>query len=166
MTSSGPDLRDLVASVVKEMVGDLVKDAVRDQMRPGAPAAPPTPTAPSNIGGESVTVREHRVRTEAVRITNDAELDQFARQLLALFENPKNRQDLRAGRLTFRLAKASSSATPTGPATRIERGAVTERQVKTAAECGHRIILGRRAVLTPLGREKARALNVHIEKER
>lgn len=169
MTSSGPDLRDLVASVVKEMVGDLVKDAVRDTVR--APV-PPAPTAAepvsSAVGAEYVTPREPGARTEAVRITDDAELDQFTRQLLALFENPKSRQDLRAGRLRFRLATTagSSSGAPAGPATRIERGAVTERQVIAAAESGHRIILGRRAVLTPLGREKARALNVHIHKER
>lgn len=172
MTSPGPDLRDLVASVVKEVVGDLVKDAIRDTVHPSGTSDPilssVSPAGSSPVGDEFVAMREHGVRIEAARITDDAELDQFARRLLALFENPKNRQELRAGRLKFRLAKPSTSSAGVaiGPATRIERGAVTERQVKAAAESGHRIILGRRAVLTPLGREKARALNVPIEKER
>jgi hypothetical protein len=43
---------------------------------------------------------------------------------------------------------------------------VTERHVKAAAAAGARIALGRAAVLTPLAREKARALGVHVEKER
>lgn len=167
MTSSGPDLRALVASVVKEMLGELVEDAVRDTVRaPGATASACATAPEAQVPGtQFVTERDPELRTDAVRITDDTDLDQFARHLLTLFENPKSRQDLRAGRLRFRLARASSPA-PTGPVTRIERGAVTERQVKAAAETGGRIVLGRRAVLTPLGREKARALDVHIEKER
>lgn len=174
MSSSEHDLRALVASVVKEMVGDLVAEAVRDTVRPATPSGPgPAPStaasASSSVAGaELVAVREQGTRTETVRIADDVELNQFARRLLALFENPKSRQDLRTGRLSFRLTRAvgPTSGPATGPAVRIERGAVTERQVKAAAESGHRMILGRRAVLTPLGREKARAENVHIERER
>ncbi|UUW90032.1 hypothetical protein [Pimelobacter simplex] len=146
MTSS-PDLRALIADVVREVVADLAGPAARA-------AAPPAPPA----------LRE---RVEAVRIADDADLDRFARQLLALFENPKNRQDLKAGRLRFRLEGGTTSAVPEArPVQRIDTGAVTERQVKAAAEAGRRLVLGRRAVLTPLAREKARALGVPIEKER
>jgi hypothetical protein len=42
---------------------------------------------------------------------------------------------------------------------------VTERKVQEAAKAGGRIVLGRGAVLTPLAREKARALGVQIERE-
>jgi hypothetical protein len=49
---------------------------------------------------------------------------------------------------------------------RIERGAVTERAVQAAASAGVRLVLGPRAVLTPLARDRARALGVPIEKER
>jgi hypothetical protein len=49
---------------------------------------------------------------------------------------------------------------------RVERGAVTERTVARAAADGCRLVLGRRAVLTPLARDKARVLGVEIEKER
>ncbi len=51
------------------------------------------------------------------------------------------------------------------PATRIERGAVTERAVARAAKAGSRLVLGPRAVLTPLARDRARVLGVEIEKE-
>ena len=55
------------------------------------------------------------------------------------------------------------SATPDH---RIDRGAVTERAVQAAAGAGVRLVLGPRAVLTPLARDRARALGVPIEKER
>ncbi len=49
---------------------------------------------------------------------------------------------------------------------RIERGAVTERTVREGARHdGARRLLGRRAVLTPLARDKARSMGVEIEKE-
>jgi hypothetical protein len=49
---------------------------------------------------------------------------------------------------------------------RVEKGAVTERTVAAAAKAGERLVLGPKAVLTPLGRDKARALGVTVEKER
>ena len=55
---------------------------------------------------------------------------------------------------------------PLRPAPRaIDRGAVTERTVAAAAKAGGRLVLGPRAVLTPLAREKARALGIEIERE-
>ena len=54
-----------------------------------------------------------------------------------------------------------------GPVTRrIERGAVTEKMVRDAARAGERLVLGPRAVLTPLARDRARASGVEISRER
>lgn len=164
MTSS-PDLRALIADVVREVVADLAGPAATATTPPAPPAAPAPPAGVA--GAEHVTAPQLRERVDAVRIGDDADLDRFARHLLALFENPKNRQDLRAGRLRFRLEGGTTYAVPeTRPGQRIDSGAVTERQVKAAAEAGRRLVLGRRAVLTPLARERARALGVPIEKER
>jgi predicted amidohydrolase len=49
---------------------------------------------------------------------------------------------------------------------RVERGAVTERVVRRAANDGARLVLAPAAVLTPLGRELAGSLHVEIERER
>ena len=43
---------------------------------------------------------------------------------------------------------------------------MTERTVEEAAKAGARLVLGPRAVLTPLAREKARAKGIEIERER
>jgi hypothetical protein len=50
------------------------------------------------------------------------------------------------------------------PVRRIERGAVTESIVRQAAEDGVRLLLGRRAVLTPLARDLSRTLGVEVER--
>ena len=102
---------------------------------------------------------------QPVSLRTDAELAAFVARLLHLFENPKHRADLKAGRLRFRLAPggAAGSARPTH---RIEKGAVTEAAVRDAARAGARLVLGRQAVLTPLARDRARSAGVEIEKER
>lgn len=171
------DLRSLVADLVREAVQEAVQEAL-----PTAVAAATGAGSAVGAGGADAATREgpyrdylapreDRSRAETVAIGDDADLMRFARHLLSLYENPKNRQDLRAGRLTFRLQGGRSGGTGRGPAVAgparlVERGAVTERQVTEAADNGERLVLGPRAVLTPLGRERARALGVTIEKER
>lgn len=147
-------------SVDREVLRQLVRDVVRE-----AVADLPTP-APTRTNGPVATgplAADERSRTDTVRLTNDRDLDVFVRNLLHLFENPKTRADLRHGRLRFRLAGTDRG----GPgSTRVERGAVTERQITDIAATGASLVLGPRAVMTPLARERARALGVTIHKER
>jgi len=115
--------------------------------------------------GPVYTVRDGVESVETVSLRTDQELAAFVGRLLHLFENPKHRGDLRAGRLRFRLG-AAGAAGSVRPTHRIEKGAVTEAAVRDAARAGARLVLGRRAVLTPLARDRARAAGVEIEKER
>jgi hypothetical protein len=156
-------LRILVREVVRDAVRDLSPKAPQSAPKPPPPpAAPPAvPTGPTPTGPLAA---DERSRADTVRIGSDADLDAFVRNLLRLFENPKTRADLRNGRLTFRLAGATRS--PGGSTRRFDRGAVTERQVAELAESGTTLVLGPRAVLTPLARERARALGLTIQKER
>jgi len=109
-----------------------------------------------------------------VRIGSDDDLHAFALRVLKLADNPRLRRDLAGGRVRFRLAAAGPAAQAAGSATgaeppasrRVDKGAVTERTVAAAAAAGVRLVLGPRAVLTPLARDKARALGVPIDKER
>lgn len=162
MADPGLNLRELVADVVRESVADLVKASLAEPIHAGASdgTAPAVPDPPVAVPGE-----EGRVCHEGVRIASDADLDQFVRRLLALFENPKKRQDLRAGRLRFHLTGRPGAGGSGTAARRVDRGAVTERVVADAARRSESLLLARSAVLTPLAREKARALGVHIEKE-
>ena len=172
----GEGLRALVAVTVREAVAEMVATSAR-QARSDLPAsaspvrlaAAAGPTAETLDTTTSGPTRPRIVpgtgRVESIRIGCDGDLDAFARQLLELFENPKNRQDLRAGRYRFTLAPGHTPAAAPAPVRRIERGAVTERCVVAAADAGERLLLARGAVLTPLARDKARSLGVHVEKE-
>ena len=62
---------------------------------------------------------------------------------------------------------SGSQTTPAGKVERIEKGLLNEARVAALAKVGvSRIVLGRSAVLTPLGLDKARELNVLVERER
>lgn len=105
-----------------------------------------------------------------VRLTTDEDLHKFVLTLVRLADNPARRRDLLTGRLRFTLSGSPGGQTlgsqPRQGAFRIETGAVTERAVQAAAKAGERLVLGRRAVLTPLARDRALSLGVPIERER
>jgi hypothetical protein len=134
-------------------------------LRPGQPA--PASSAPAQDGA-AYTVRDGVAEVETVSVRTDRELAAFVTRLLRLVENPRRRDDLRSGRLRFRLAPggAAGASGSARPVHRIDKGAVTEATVRDAARAGARLVLGRRAVLTPLARDRARAAGVEIEKER
>ena len=195
MDANGPD-GDGLRALVREVLSDLLPAEVggrrghasrRTERRrhyprrpvagmPGAPArvspAPPSAGDQRVVGRRGVgaaglahSVRENVEAVETVSLRNDADLDAFVKRLLQLFENPKQRDALRAGRLRFRLAAAAGPGSAQ-PAHRVDKGAVTEAMVRQAARAGARLVLGRRAVLTPLARDRARAAGVEIERER
>jgi hypothetical protein len=152
---------------------DPVASPAPPASRPARPAPEPAPPrlagvtgagGPAPAAGGYGTISRPGLEARPVRLATDEELHEFVLQVIALAGNPKRRRDLLAGRLRFTLAPAG---TPAGAADhRVEKGAVTERAVQAAASAGARLVLGPRAVLTPLARDRARALGVPIEKER
>jgi hypothetical protein len=124
---------------------------------------PPAQPAPRAQGPRhSAPGQRDDIGSWTVRISTDEELHAFVLRVFKLAGNPKLRGDLISGRARFRLA-AESAAAPQA-AHQVEKGAVTERVVAAAAAAGARLVLGPRAVLTPLARDKARALGVPIER--
>lgn len=105
-----------------------------------------------------------------VRITSDEELASFVQQVVALLDDSVSGPRLRAGQLMFRLdGKSGDGRTPAPaddgrPVIEVERGAVTEKIVARAASEGARIVMSRRAVVTPLAREQARRAGVELER--
>jgi hypothetical protein len=148
----------------RKLVRELLQEALGNGN--GMPAAvPPPPVAavhrPSTwaqpaapgevIGGGAAAAND----VVAVTISSDADLDRFVRSVL------EHADAIRQGRLRFTLGGGASTG-----AMRVAHGAVTERTIRKAADAGGRLVLGPGAVLTPLAREKARALGVDIERER
>jgi hypothetical protein len=136
-----------------------LRQLVRDILRELVPVTGLPAGGTGGAGGAGGAVR-------AVRLTTDAELQAFVADVLRLADDPRRRADLETGRLRFTLGDREAGAASAHPACKIEKGAVTERAVLAAAKAGERLVLGPRAVLTPLARDKARALGVRVEKER
>ncbi len=102
-----------------------------------------------------------------VRVRDDRDLDALVGQVLDLAEDPDRLADLRAGRLRFALEHTDRTDSPepeTATPLDVERGAVTERLVHRAAREQRSLRIGPRAVITPLARDRARALGVSIER--
>ncbi|HET8950328.1 MAG TPA: hypothetical protein VFN44_07450, partial [Solirubrobacteraceae bacterium] len=150
-------IRELLAEALAAPNGDGAGRDAAPAVYPPPPVAavhrPSTWTAPA---------------AEPVPLRSDADLDRFVLALLARFEDPAQREAIRAGRVRFTLAAAGAAAPAPAPgdAIRVARGAVTERKVVEAAKAGARLVLGPGAVLTPLAREKARSLGIELERER
>lgn len=184
------ELRALIRDVLREVLPATTPVATSERTpRPtlGALTTPPSgvPAGQPGVGGQpdgagpEPTPTQPRAATQPlatraqptasgprpVRLETDADLRKFALDILRLAENPARRRDLLAGRLTFTLAGRAGEPAQVNDH-RIETGAVTERAVQSAAKAGQRLVLGPRAVLTPLARDRALALGVPIEKER
>jgi hypothetical protein len=100
-----------------------------------------------------------------VHVRDDRDLADLVIQVLNLAEDPERAADLRAGRIRFRLADASGTGAPRGPEPLVvDRGAVTERLIQRAAREQRPLHIGPRAVVTPLARDRARALGVDIQR--
>jgi len=139
---------DELRAAVRAVLRDLLPEAVTDSRRAPVGAA------------------------EEVVLRTEADLGAFVRRVAALCDDPGQRAAFKDGRRQFRLAgTATPAAGPTaagatlGAMVRVERGAVTERTVKRAAAEGARVVVGPKAVLTPLARDRARALGVRVERE-
>jgi hypothetical protein len=171
-TVSAEQLRAVVREVLAEVVGKIPRGV------PGGPPgseprrledAPPAPAPASALGGERSRAAEGLRDAGAdqawtVRIETDDDLHAFALRVLKLADNPRLRRDLIGGRVRFALAGGTTARA--AEVHRVDKGAVTERAVAAAAKAGARLVLGPRAVLTPLAKDKARALGVPIERAR
>lgn len=109
-------------------------------------------------------------REEIVSIGSDAELATFVGRLLDMADHPKTRDDIRAGRLKFKLAggtrcqRGEVQQAPQQQRVTLPPGVVTERQVNALPEGTTHVVIGEGVRLTPLARDRLRELNLCTEK--
>ena len=143
-------IRELVKSVIAEEVAAIRKPKA-------APASGPA--------------------EERIAIANDADLAGFARRVLSLAGDPAKAKEIAAGRYPFRLerpataAQASAApaprAAPPAPAVqshRIDSGVVTESTLNKLPRGLAKLLLGPGVTVTPLARDRARALGLTFER--
>jgi len=145
-------MRDVIREVLREVVADQVATTVR-----GLPAA---------ATGDVVTVR-----------TQD-DLDAVIRRVLDDARSAGRRRAIETGQVRFVLESPASSArsgSASSPVSQrgsgsgghhvVEQGVLTERKVIAASKAGSAIVVTSKVVITPLARERARALGVEIQRE-
>jgi hypothetical protein len=154
-----------VSEPARELLRELLAEALAGANGNGEPVIPQVPPPPVAAvhrpasHNPQVGVRPLVEGLERVVIGGDDDLNRFVHALLAR----PDREAILAGRVRFTLAGGAEPAA--AGVVRVDRGAVTERKVAETAKAGARLVLGPAAVLTPLAREKARALGLEIERE-
>jgi hypothetical protein len=171
--------RDDARRLLRELLPELLQEALGSENGNGHATVPSVPAPPVAAVLRPSTWRQPPVpgevigdgrsadagRVEHVTLATDEDLDRFVHSLLARLET--DGAAIRAGSLRFSLGRPGpGGGGGSSGVLRVERGAVTERTVKDAAAAGARLVLAPGAVLTPLAREKARALGIEIERER
>lgn len=149
----------------KNELQQLVREVLREQL--GA--------LKSDSGAFASTTPSPQVRDEAVSIGSNADLMAFVHRLLDVAKDGRARREIEAGRWVFHLSDTaytgpslahaagvtSSGASPSGELC-FERGLVSERQLDAAPVGIEQLVLGKRAHLTPLARDRARQRGIRI----
>ena len=146
----------------RSLIRELVKSVIAEEVA----AIRKTKSAPAPAAAE-----------ERVAIASDADLIGFARRVLSLAGDPAKAKEIAAGRYPFRLerpAAAQASAAPApraapaaAPATqshRIDSGVVTESTLNKLPRGLARLVLGPGVTVTPLAKDRARALGLTFER--
>ena len=151
--------RTMIRNLVKEVISEVVKDQI-NKVKAG--------NKKGKAGdGDKVTV-------ETITIASDADLSRFVNYLLDLSKDTEAWLALEEGERVFRLNEGStrvqvhaSQPVPERKTEKIDKGLVNENRITALVKkgIGH-LVLGKSVVLTPLGRDKARDLNIFLEREK
>jgi hypothetical protein len=143
-------------SQTTEALRQMVREVLREVLPAGAGRAALVPAAPdASSAGPDV---------RRVRVRDDRDLADVVTQVLHLADDPASAADLKAGRIRFALVTGDAPAPSAAGPIEVDRGAVTERLIQRAAREKRPLRIGPRAVVTPLARDRARALGVAIDR--
>jgi hypothetical protein len=101
---------------------------------------------------------------EQIAIRSDDDLNRFVQRLWSAFDDPVKREAIRSGTMRFTLSAQDISAPDPFAKTPVAAlsGAISERKLLSVAKAGDTVAIAADAVITPLARDKARALNITL----
>lgn len=166
---SSDDLRQLVREVLREALGEY-----------GAAGRGQKATLAEALG------RAARGGETALTVSSDRELAELVRAAAVVSENDGLAQAVDSGRLKLSLGQqarqaqgtpatssgsaprrnSSSAAAPTKQPVHIDKGVISETRIAALAKEHSKLVLGKAAVLTPLAKDRARELNLVVERGR
>lgn len=105
-----------------------------------------------------------------VAVSTDSDLNAFVRTVLALADNPVLGSEMRSGAMRFQLMKdpepgvePKAQSGPTLPS-RMNVKIITEKNLLQSSESDGKLILSSGTIITPLAKDRARALGISIER--
>lgn len=169
---------------IRRMVRELLRDAVAGggERAPPQPssAGPPRPGDLGDVGGLSERVRAALAGAGGggieIAIAGDADLNAFAQQVALCALERDLLGAIAANRVRFRLAggerdvaapqraetQAAVPPTACGEAYHWEQGLLGETKITEIARTHAKLVLGRRALMTPLAWDRARSLGLQV----
>ena len=151
-----------------------VPDGKREAVRSGSGAS----GGSDDLAGELRRALAGGSASVPVAVASSGDLDRFARELLALAKHRDLKSAIESGRIRFEprgagqgAAAASArprenSSTAGQDAFRMDAGVLSEAALVRIGRTHKKILIGGDVVVTPLAREKARAIKVEIERRK
>lgn len=182
---SHDEIRAMVRALLRDAVADGGAEAVPPQETPAATATPATTVRSAEIGGLSERVRAALTGGGGggieIAIASDTDLNAFAQQVALCALERDLLGAIASNRVRFRLtggggggggretvaaeqAAAPAAALPAndGDAYHWEQGLLSETKITEIARTHAKLMLGRRALLTPLAWDRARSLGLQV----
>lgn len=162
--------------ISKEQIRTIVRDALQQATSKPVSASEQTGKAPVTELGRKVrnASRSKDKSAVSVKIRTGPQLNEFARELVAVAQNAELKELIVSGKVEFKLVDASASqkfasdepieyvnAKREGDCS-FESGILTESKILKLAKNYQRVVLGKKAVLTPLARDRARSVKLEI----
>lgn len=160
-----------MTQIDREELRQLVRQALRETLGAGAGAASKAP--PGLIDDMRAALSRGKPARVPVAVGNAADLDRFAREILHAADHSDLKAAIAAGDICFEPAAGDGRKPKFGgeppvkrDAGELEAGVLSETRVVELARTGRRILIGRKVVVTPLAREKARQLKVELVRQK
>ena len=162
--------------ISKEQIRSIVRDALQQATSKPMSSGKQTGKAPDTDLGRKVrsASRSKDISAVSVQIRTGQQLNEFARELVAVAQNAELKELIVSGKVEFKHADvpASKISTPDEPIEYVdakregdcsfESGILTESKILKLAKNYQRVVLGKKAVLTPLARDRARSVKLEI----
>ncbi len=123
---------------------------------------------------EAAPITAPRVSEESVVIRSSADLNDFARRVLAMAQDGRRRADILDGRHRFTLAQGAAApvqahlpaapAPQATPVAQFTRGLISERDIAALPGGTRRLRAGKAVRFTPLARDELRRRGITVER--
>jgi sugar-specific transcriptional regulator TrmB len=153
-----------MARIDRDELRSMVRQALKETL--GAKGDAPS-EGPSDLASD---IKAALARGKPAKVKVAADLDAFARGILAAGEDAALKAAIRAGDVRFEIAggaeRTNVKTVAKGGSFHMESGVLGETKLVELARSHSKIVVGSDVVVTPLAREKARQLKVEIARQK